>query len=375
MALIAIVTGADDPPVAKEQKGARVTGAEPYQLPVPKGDSPAAKGYAGIITATNVKLKTAKDEDINRLLSAMAEEIVALAPKYPTDEITLSQLIQAIGYTFISPDAAKTRAAATALIKAHFAKSPAIQKEMRNISVSFDDGCADIVREVFKSHPDKLIRAHAAKALIKGLKERESIAESAAKDKENRKMMESQVGKDALQKLIDSVPATKKEADDYRAALQGELKGLVPDLTVGSMAPESVCVNLDGKAVKLSELKGKVVVLDFWFTSCGPCKALIPHTRELVKKNDGRPFVFVNISVDEEKENLTKFMAKTPMPWTHWWDGKNELSGFWEVEAYPTLYVIDHKGIIRFKTVGLDPEDSDFDATIEKLVKAAEAGK
>jgi hypothetical protein len=45
------------------------------------------------------------------------------------------------------------------------------------------------------------------------------------------------------------------------------------------------------------------------------------------------------------------------MPWAHWWDGKKAVSQQWDVEGYPTLYVIDHKGVIRFKTLGLRPEE------------------
>jgi len=196
------------------------------------------------------------------------------------------------------------------------------------------------------------------------------------KNEDLRKNFEASMGKGVVQKVIDGVPAAKKEAEEYRTALRTTLKGQLPDLEVGAVAPETVSVNLDGKTVKLSDLKGKVVVVDFWATWCGPCRAMIPHTRNLVKSLEGKPFVFLSISVDDEKETLTKFIADTPMPWTHWWDGQKAVAEQWDVEGYPTVYVIDHKGVIRFKSLGLPAEKSKkLDATVEELVKAAQAEK
>ena len=119
----------------------------------------------------------------------------------------------------------------------------------------------------------------------------------------------------------------------------------------------------------MSDLKGKVVVLDFWATWCGPCKAMIPHTRELVKKMDGKPFVFVSISADAKKATLETFLEKTPMPWTHWHSGTAGVVDDWEIEAFPTIYILDAKGVIRKVIVGGD--NKAIEREVEKLVKEA----
>jgi thiol-disulfide isomerase/thioredoxin len=150
---------------------------------------------------------------------------------------------------------------------------------------------------------------------------------------------------------------------------QGSGQTHQPKHKVGSAAPETVSQELGGKEVKLSDLKGKVVVLDFWATWCGPCRAMIPHTTQLFEKMKGKPVVIVSISGDAQKETLTEFLKTNKMPWTHWWDGKGALSRIYGVTAIPTVYVIDHKGIIRHHQVGGGHE---MDSAIEKLVKEAE---
>ena len=159
-----------------------------------------------------------------------------------------------------------------------------------------------------------------------------------------------------------------------RTTAEKELVGLrnVPNLIVGKAAPEAAAAALDGKPATLSALKGKVVVLDIWATWCPPCRAMIPHEREMVKKLEGKPFVLVSVSADDKKETLTTFLEKEPMPWTHWWNGSEGgiLSG-WNVSAFPTIYVIDAKGVIRHKNL----RGEALEKAVEELVKEAEAAK
>src|SRR5206468_11276449 len=111
------------------------------------------------------------------------------------------------------------------------------------------------------------------------------------------------------------------------------------NLGIGKTAPEIESQDLDGKKVKLSDLKGKVVVIDIWATWCGPCRGMIPHERELVKKNADKPFVFISVSADEAKEDLTKFLKDEPMPWVHWFSGtEGGPVKAWNVHAFPTFY-------------------------------------
>ncbi|QJW95338.1 TlpA family protein disulfide reductase [Frigoriglobus tundricola] len=149
------------------------------------------------------------------------------------------------------------------------------------------------------------------------------------------------------------------------------LKGVLA-LGVGKPAPDVNSALLEGKKVKLSDYKGKVVLLDIWATWCGPCRAMIPHERELVDKNKDKPFVLVSVSADDKKETLEKFLEKEKMPWVHWWDNgpESEVLKKYRVRAFPTLYLIDHNGVVKHKWIG-NPGNDKIDAAVEELVKAA----
>ena len=78
----------------------------------------------------------------------------------------------------------------------------------------------------------------------------------------------------------------------------------IRDLVVGKPAPEIVGKGVDGKPIRLSDYRGKVVVLSFWATWCSPCMSMVPHEQELVERMKGKPFVFLGISGDEDRERL-----------------------------------------------------------------------
>ncbi len=102
----------------------------------------------------------------------------------------------------------------------------------------------------------------------------------------------------------------RQSQQELTKLLKERYADIVPDLSVGWKAPEVIGRGLDGKEMKLSDLKGKVVVLDIWATWCVPCRAMIPQERAIVEKLKTQPFVLVSISVDHQKETLTKFLAE-----------------------------------------------------------------
>jgi thiol-disulfide isomerase/thioredoxin len=175
------------------------------------------------------------------------------------------------------------------------------------------------------------------------------------------------LGKDAK-----AVEAARADMAKYRKLIPTEFKDVLKDLYVGAVMPELTSKDLEDKDVKLSDLKGKVVVVDVWATWCGPCKAMIPHSKKLVEKLKGKPFVLVSISADAAKADLTDFLKKTEMPWTHWWNGeKGGVLKTLGVTYFPTIYVIDSKGVIRFK----DVREEEMDKAVETLLKEMETKK
>jgi peroxiredoxin len=103
---------------------------------------------------------------------------------------------------------------------------------------------------------------------------------------------------------------------------------------------------------------------------------MIPHERELVNQLKDKPFVLISVSADDKKETLVKFLEKEPMPWVHWWEkgDENPVLKQYRVQAFPSLYLIDHTGIVRKKWVG-NPGDDKIDQAVQELVKEAVKAK
>lgn len=179
-------------------------------------------------------------------------------------------------------------------------------------------------------------------------------------------------------KAVDYLSRAAKESPDTKlgrekiGAIAADLIKNIKLLAVGSPIPDLQGTELrDSKKQKLSDYKGNVVLVDVWATWCGPCRAMIPHEREMMKRLSNKPFKLISVSVDKEKSALTKFLDKEPMPWIHWWDGvESPLMETLKVKGFPTLYLIDAKGIIRKKMYGYqDPEV--LDKAVDELVKEA----
>lgn len=137
-------------------------------------------------------------------------------------------------------------------------------------------------------------------------------------------------------------------------------------LMVGRIPPDLEGTTLDGKRAKLSDYRGKVLVLTVWATHVVPALEMIPGQRALAQKYAGKPFAMLSISCDPEKSRLTEFLKKEPIPGDHWWNGqRGGVLETWTINYFPTIYVFDTKGVIRYKN--LNPKA--LDEAVEALLR------
>lgn len=124
---------------------------------------------------------------------------------------------------------------------------------------------------------------------------------------------------------------------------------------VGDMAPEIQGKDAAGTEFKLSDYRGKVVMLDFYGNWCPPCRAMYPHNRELIEKYQDRDFVLLGINSDPELGTLVRSKEDGKVTWRSWWDGNNgPIATDWQIPFWPSIFVIDQEGVIRYKRSSTD---------------------
>lgn len=109
--------------------------------------------------------------------------------------------------------------------------------------------------------------------------------------------------------------------------------------------PETLSLTaLDGRTVDFGELRGEVVLLDFWATWCKPCREATPHLARLHRRMEGKPFVLVGVSADQDRAALEAFLAEEEIPWPQIWDGDHRVTEAFGVDSFPSYIVLDHEG-------------------------------
>jgi thiol-disulfide isomerase/thioredoxin len=148
----------------------------------------------------------------------------------------------------------------------------------------------------------------------------------------------------------------------YRAKLTlGEVARVelydLEHLSVGKVAPEIEGEDLEGNKLKLSDYRGRIVVLSFWASWCGPCMQRVPSEIKLAERMKGKPFALVGVNGDAVKSDAKRAVEKESISWPSFWNKEGSdgpVPTIWNIHGWPSVFVLDAKGIIRYKDEGED---------------------
>lgn len=198
---------------------------------------------------------------------------------------------------------------------------------------------------VFKNQAGRILKPEEADALVEG--RTFSIS-----------MEPLPSGKTAVTVILNSDKDIKK---------QKEAKDLFRDTLINTMLPSSVFTDMQGKVLSTSDLKGKVMVLNFWFVACKPCLREIPQLNKLVEQYKNKDVVFLALALDKAPA-IQKLLEKSPFHYTIIPDMERYAQQL-KVESYPTNIVVDQKGMIRDVSTGYSESiEAEISSVVEKLL-------
>jgi thiol-disulfide isomerase/thioredoxin len=142
-----------------------------------------------------------------------------------------------------------------------------------------------------------------------------------------------------------------------------------PELARARMAPPFAVTTIDGQRISMDDLQGKVVLLDFWATWCGPCREALPHMQRVAKKFQGQPLVILSVSLDKDEKAWKDFITKNEMTWPQYRDGSFEgtIARKFSVDAIPHTFTIDADGVLQEEHIG----DASIEGKLNKLLVRA----
>lgn len=322
---------------------------------------------------------------------SLRDQFAALAKEHVAEPAGLKAAMLLVMQT----DHGWQRDAALRILTEHHPNSPQMEKVVRKLIHGEWPLEERLLRAVLEKNSHRPVLAMSHYALAKtllGQRELLKLLEWNPKAKAN---LEKSEGRDNVAALLERNPERLKEdaerlfeqviaefgdhplspqttlleaAEKELAALRNQF----PEL--GRQAKEIEGIDLKGQPLRLSDFRGKVVVLDFWATWCGPCLAKMSELNDLSERYRERPVVVLGVSADSDEEVLEKAIKEYDITWRNWvdpWDEEQSEVGpitkSYGVNDWPTLYVIDANGVIRFKNVYMKELNSAVETLLDEI--------
>jgi thiol-disulfide isomerase/thioredoxin len=306
--------------------------------------------------------------------SAWAKRAGALLKAHPAAPETLDVILAMNEIHYVDDET-------VAILRQHHFASSKVIGLLSSFSQDSRGPRRQFAEDLAGKHPDRTVRGKATLALgrmdrvylIDGLKEKPHFGGRLGKPDELRAR-----ARVYLESVVRDYADIESDEEDTTLGelASSELKGLdnVGRLEVGKVAPDIVGEDVDGKPLKLTAVSGKVTLLVFWGTWCGPCMRLVPREAALAQKYVDRPFQLYGVNGGDERTVAKESVLKKQMTWPSFYSGKlrGGLAAVWNVDAWPAVYMIGSDGVIRYKGHGDDLEEAVEKAVIE-AEKQAEA--
>ncbi len=160
------------------------------------------------------------------------------------------------------------------------------------------------------------------------------------------------------------VAEMKQQAEKQKAA-----EAIQRSLVVGATFPDFVETDINGKPLSIANYKGKIVLMDFWATWCGPCRGEIPNVVATYQKYHEKGFEIIGVSLDQERQKLLDYTKQQNMTWQQYFDGEgwgNKLAVKYGIQSIPAAFLLDGHG----KIIGRDLRGDELTQAVAKALAA-----
>jgi RNA polymerase sigma factor (sigma-70 family) len=257
-----------------------------------------------------------------------------------------------------SPDGADLQKAANVILESHI-QNPDLVGLTQELERMRPSCSSNLLQAMLDQNPNKGVRGKACMALATMRKDAAGFGTNTSATAEAEKL---------LGRVITEFGSVSGQSGKTLAELaQPELSEL-RKLTIGKVAPEITGTDLFGRSMKLSDYRGQVVALLFWSATCFT-EYDAREVDRLVERTDGKAFALIGIYADDNTEKAKAAAQKFGMKWPSFEDAREgPISKTYNINAWPTIYVLDRKGVIRYRALGFN-FISQIAAAADKLLK------
>ena len=246
-------------------------------------------------------------------------------------------------------------------------------KQVNGLSSVYQPG-KSFISDLAETLEDPLARAtaryFAASYLIQSANNRQIAADERVAQRERAQALATglSAGRENETFVLTKQGADGTDVPMTFADAEAELLYSLHSTMIGGVVSDVVARRVDGTEDSLAAYAGRVVLVDFWATWCGPCIAAFPKLREMADNLPKERFQIIGVSVDEELDTVTDYLARESLPWVVWHVGtESELVRKWRVTGFPTYVLIGPEGTILNKHPG--SFDAEFRTQIEQAVR------